>query len=87
MYVGDVQYLFGAPGAFYTHIQGGHGQANLSLSVQHHELGIELFAHNVTDRRAAEATGDPAQGGYVYLIRPREIGLEVRNKFDQPWVK
>ena len=33
--------------------------------------------------RAAEATGDPTQGGFTYMIRPRELGVEVRYSFDK----
>jgi hypothetical protein len=43
-----------------------------------------VYARNLTDKRAAETTGDPTQGGYTYMIRPREIGVEVRYSFDKP---
>jgi outer membrane receptor protein involved in Fe transport len=81
VYVGDVHYVFGLGTAATPYLQGGYGQTNLRLALQRQQLGLELFARNVTDKRAAEATGDPTQGGYVYMLRPREIGLEVRYSF------
>ena len=41
-------------------------------------LAVELFGRNVTDKRGIASTDDPAQGGKQILIRPREIGLELR---------
>ena len=83
-YVGDVHYQFGLGAAAVNYLQGGYGQANLRLSLQHAQLGIDLFARNLTDKRAAENTGDPTQGGYIYMVRPREVGVEVRYSFDRP---
>jgi outer membrane receptor protein involved in Fe transport len=82
-YVGDVHYIFGLGAAATNYLQGGYGQANLRLSLQHQQLGIDLFAKNLTDKRAAENTGDPTQGGYIYMLRPREIGVELRYSFDR----
>ena len=81
VYVGNVHYQFGQGATANSLLQGGYGQGNLRLALQHEQLSIELFGRNVTDKRAAEATGDPAQGGYVYLLRPREIGVELRYAF------
>jgi iron complex outermembrane receptor protein len=83
-YVGDVHYVFGVGTTAAPLLQGGYGQANLRLSMQRQQLGFDVYARNVTDKRAAEATGDPTQGGYTYMIRPREIGVEVRYSFDKP---
>ena len=44
---------------------------------------MELYCRNITDKYAAEATGDPAQNGLVYLLRPREVGLELRYAFNR----
>jgi iron complex outermembrane receptor protein len=84
VYVGDVHYRFD-PGTLNIGIlQGGYAQANLRLTVQRDNLSLELFGHNVTDKRAAVATGDPTQNGFTYLLRPREIGIEVRYSYDRP---
>jgi hypothetical protein len=71
-YAGDVHFIFGTGAASTPYPQGGFGQANLRLQLQHQQFGFEVFARNLTDKRAAEATGDPTQGGYVYMLRPRE---------------
>ncbi len=83
-YVGDVHFLFGTGAAATTYLQGGFGQANFRLQLQHSAFGVELFARNLTNKRAAENTGDPNQGGYAYMLRPRELGVEVRYSFDKP---
>ena len=48
------------------------------------QIGVDLYARNLTDKRAAASTADPTQGGYVYMLRPRELGIEVRYSFDKP---
>ncbi|MEA3181519.1 MAG: iron complex outerrane recepter protein [Gammaproteobacteria bacterium] len=83
-YVGDVHFVFGTGAAATPYLQGGFGQANLRLQLQHQQFGFELFARNLTNKRAQEATGDPTQGGYAYMLRPRELGVEVRYSFDKP---
>jgi outer membrane receptor protein involved in Fe transport len=83
VFVGDVHYHFGVAPAATDYLQGGYGQTNLRLALQHERLAIELFGRNVTDKRAAEATNDPSQGAYVYLLRPREVGVELRYSFDR----
>lgn len=83
-YVGDVHYVFGVGTTAAPYLQGGFGQANLRLSFQRQQVGFDLYTRNLTDKRAAETTGDPTQGGYTYMLRPREIGVEVRYSFDKP---
>lgn len=83
-YVGNVHYVFGLGTASTTFVQGGYGQANFRLQLQHQQLGLEFFARNLTNKRAADAYGDPTQGGFNYLIRPRELGVEVRYSFEKP---
>ncbi|HWM66812.1 MAG TPA: hypothetical protein VNO35_09515, partial [Steroidobacteraceae bacterium] len=80
----DVHFVFGTGAAATPYLQGGFGQANLRLQLQHQQFGFELFARNLTNKRAQEATGDPTQGGYAYMLRPRELGVEVRYSFDEP---
>jgi outer membrane receptor protein involved in Fe transport len=84
VYVGDVHYVFGAGATSSPFLQGGYGQADARLSLQSKQWGFELFTHNLTNRRAAETIVDPSRGGYNYMIRPREIGMEVRYSFDRP---
>ncbi len=84
VYVGDVHHVFGAGATSTPFLQGGYGQADARLAVQNQQWGFELFTRNLTNRRAAETILDPAQGGYAYMIRPREIGVEVRYSFDRP---
>jgi len=84
VYVGDVHFVFGTGATATPYLQGGYGQANFRLQLQHQQLGLEFFARNLTDKRAAEATGDPSQGGFAYMLRPREVGVEVRYSFDKP---
>jgi iron complex outermembrane recepter protein len=83
-YVGNVHYVFGLGTASSPFIQGGYGQANFRFQLQHQQLGLEFFARNLTNKRAADAYGDPTQGGFAYMIRPRELGVEVRYSFDKP---
>ena len=84
VYVGDAHFVFGTGATATAYLQGGYGQADVRLALQHQSWGFELFTHNLTDKRAAEATGDPKQGGFVYMIRPREVGMEVRYSFARP---
>ena len=83
VYVGPVHYVFGQGAGAASVVQGGYGQGNLRFAVQRDKLSIEIFGRNITDKRAAEATGNPTQNGYVYLIRPREVGLELRYAYDR----
>jgi outer membrane receptor protein involved in Fe transport len=83
-YVGDVHYVFGVGTTAAPYLQGGFGQTNLRVSFQRQQIGFDLYARNLTDKRAAETTGDPTQGGYTFMLRPREIGVEVRYSFDKP---
>jgi iron complex outermembrane recepter protein len=84
VYVGDIHYLFGQGDDATNLLQGGYAQANLRVAFRRANLSLEFFGNNVTDKRAAVATGDPSQGGYTYLLRPREIGIELRYSYDRP---
>ncbi|HZF14604.1 MAG TPA: TonB-dependent receptor [Steroidobacteraceae bacterium] len=81
VYVGKVHYNFGQGATAIDLVQGGYGQGNLRLAFRREALSLELFCRNLMDKRAAEATGDPAQNNLIYLIRPREIGVELRYGF------
>lgn len=81
VYVGKVHFKFGQGDTANDLVQGGYGQGNLRLAFRREALSLELFCRNLMDKRAAEATGDPAQNNLIYLVRPREIGVELRYGF------
>lgn len=75
---GDVMLKFGSgPGAIFV-IQDSYDVSNLRLGFQRDNLSIELFGRNIADTRAVASTSAPAQGGNQVLIRPREVGVELR---------
>jgi outer membrane receptor protein involved in Fe transport len=80
-YVGEVHYKYGQGASATELVQGGYGLGNLRLALKRDALSVELYCRNVTDKNAAEATGDPSQNGFVYLVRPREVGVELRYAF------
>ncbi len=55
--------------------------ANLRLAFQRDELSIELFGRNLADERGVVTTGQPSIGRQETLIRPREVGVELRYGF------
>ena len=73
-YVGDVLSEFGEIDAFDT--------VNLRLSVQRGPLGVDLFGRNLADERAVLTLEDPALGSHQTLVRPRELGVELRYAFE-----
>jgi outer membrane receptor protein involved in Fe transport len=81
-FVGDVQYKFGQGDSAIIIKQPSYGSANLRLGLHRGDFTIELFARNFTDRRAAVFTADPDLGNYQYLLRPREVGGEIRYSFE-----
>jgi outer membrane receptor protein involved in Fe transport len=84
VFVGNVHNVFGSGADTKPFLLGGYGQADARVNLQGQQWGLELFTHNLTNRRAAETTVDPTRGGYAYMIRPREIGVEVRYSFARP---
>jgi iron complex outermembrane recepter protein len=78
VYMGDIPFTFG-PGV--TVEQDSFTTGSLRLGGQRDNLAVELFAKNVTDERAAVVSGDPDRGGRQYLLRPREIGIELRYSY------
>jgi outer membrane receptor protein involved in Fe transport len=61
--------------------QDSYTAANVRLGMQRDNLGVELFGRNVGDERAVADTQDPMFGGRQTLLRPREVGVEVRYSF------
>ena len=45
------------------------------------QLEVDLYGDNLTDKRAVSVTNNPAFGAYQTLIRPRELGVELRYAF------
>lgn len=78
VHTGDVSVKFGrAEGATFATLDP-QNIGNLRLGLQRDALAIELYGRNVTDERGVASTGDPDEGGTQVLIRPREIGIELR---------
>jgi len=81
VYVGDVLSQYG------TAIVklGGYGQTNARVGFTHNTLELDVYGDNLTDRRGLSFVGNPAFnpgfGPYQTLIRPREVGAEVRYSF------
>lgn len=74
-YVGQVRSELGAlPRESYDTL-------NLRLGVMEGNLAIELFGRNVTDERGVSSVEPLPFGGEQTLIRPRELGVEVRYSF------
>jgi outer membrane receptor protein involved in Fe transport len=55
--------------------------ANVRVGFRRDALAVELFGRNITDERAVLNTTNPQFGGNQTLIRPREVGVEVRYSF------
>lgn len=78
VHTGDVRVKFGrAEGATFVTLDP-QDVGNLRLGLQRDALAVELFGRNITDERGIASTGDPDEGGTQVLIRPREIGIELR---------
>jgi len=81
VYVGDVLSQFGTA----TVKLGGYGQTNARVGFTHDTLELDVYGDNLTDRRGISSVGNPAFNPgfdpYQTLIRPREVGAEVRYSF------
>jgi outer membrane receptor protein involved in Fe transport len=77
VYVGDVLQQFTTA----LIKEGGYGKANARLGFMHDKLEVDLYGDNLTDKRAISNTSNPAFGGWQTLVRPRELGAEVRYSF------
>jgi iron complex outermembrane receptor protein len=77
VYVGDVLQQFNTV----VIKEGGYGEANARLGFIQDKLEVDLYGDNLTDKRAISTTSNPAFGAYQTLVRPREIGVEVRYSF------
>jgi iron complex outermembrane recepter protein len=54
---------------------------NLRFGLTRNNLALELFGRNVTDERGVSSVEPFQFGGKQTLIRPREVGLEVRYSY------
>jgi len=77
LYVGDVLQQFDV----LVVKNGGYGEANARLGFTRDQLEVDLYGDNLTDKRAVSVTNNPAFGAYQTLIRPRELGVELRYAF------
>ena len=86
VHVGDVRLKFPTPTAtdpFNAVIitEDAFDTANLRLSFQRGPLGLDVFGNNLTDERGVVATDQPSFGSHETIIRPREVGVEMRYSF------
>ncbi len=79
-YVGEIRLLFGQGPTRQVVNQDAYGTGNVRLGFARDNLALEIYGRNVTDKRAVTSTGNPNPpfGGDQILIRPREVGLELR---------
>lgn len=61
--------------------QGAFETTNARLSFQRGSLGLDLFGNNLTDERGIVGTQQPLFGSNENIIRPRQIGVEMRYSF------
>jgi iron complex outermembrane recepter protein len=78
VHTGDIRQKFGRAEAAVFVTLDPQNIGNLRLGLQRDALGIELYGRNLTDERGVASSSDPDQGGTQVLIRPREIGIELR---------
>ncbi|MGH8250721.1 MAG: TonB-dependent receptor [Steroidobacteraceae bacterium] len=64
-----------------TVTQDAYGTGNVRFGFSRDNLALEFFARNVTDKRAVTSTGSAAFGSDQIIIRPRELGLELRYSY------
>jgi iron complex outermembrane receptor protein len=81
-YVGDARYKFGQGDNALIVMQDAYNTTSARLGLRRDNLSVDLFGRNLTDERAVVFTADPQLGNYEYLLRPREIGIELRYSFD-----
>jgi iron complex outermembrane receptor protein len=78
VYVGELRLKFGVDEVL---SQDSFNTANLRVAFQRDDLSIELFGRNLADERGVIDTGQPSLGAKETLIRPREVGVELRYGF------
>ena len=61
--------------------QDAYDTANLRLSFQRGPLGLDLYGTNLLDDRGVVGTDQPAFGSHQVIVRPREVGIEMRYSF------
>ena len=54
---------------------------NLRFGLRRDALALELFGRNITDERGVSSVEPFQFGSHQTLIRPREVGLEVRYSY------
>jgi outer membrane receptor protein involved in Fe transport len=86
VYVGDVRLKFPTPtptDPFHSDIvqQDAFDTVNARLSFSRGPLGLDVFGNNLTDERGVVGTLQPSFGSSQNIIRPRELGVELRYSF------
>jgi iron complex outermembrane recepter protein len=87
VYVGNVRAKFPTPTeedpfAAVVITQDAFDTANARLSFHRGALGLDLFGNNLFDERGVVGLTQPQFGGNQNIIRPREIGVELRYSFE-----
>lgn len=78
-YVGSVQPDLGGGPA--VPALASYDTLNLRLGLRREALALELFGRNVTDERGVSSVEPFQFGGKQSLIRPREVGVEIRYSY------
>jgi len=86
VHVGDVRLKFPTPteeDLFHSDviIEDAFDTANLRLSLRRGPLGLDVYGNNVLDERGVVSTDQPSFGSHETIIRPREVGVEMRYSF------
>lgn len=77
-YVGDVRVVFiGDPPVRLD----SYDTINARLGFQTDTLSIDFYARNLADERGVVSQGEPILGNNQVIIRPREIGIELRYNY------
>lgn len=80
--IGNVRSKFSDPdGNPILIMQDSFDTATVRLGFRRDALDVEFFGRNITDERAVLTTTNPQYAANQTLIRPREIGVELRYSF------
>ncbi len=76
-YVGDIRLILDTQ----RFTQDDYGTGNVRLGFSNDSLSLEIFARNMADKRAVLSTASPVAGSDEILLRPRELGIELRYRY------
>jgi hypothetical protein len=86
LYVSDVRLKFPTPtdeDPFHADVvtEDAFDTVNARLSFSRGPLGLDVFGNNLFDERGVVGTLQPSFGSSQNIIRPREVGVELRYAF------